>query len=206
MKPADAWAASFSRCARMVISPSSGRTRSWKLRPGSPNSFATQDCKHAGLIPIRRRKRVTWCVTSGLSRMPGSPLGFFTTELFTLKAKLAVLHEPFVKPRRDGVEESIAEFVIRRLNQEFLDHAIDALVAGIYAGDPYKLSVPHAFPKLKALEDKYGSMIKGQIFARATARKAARWPRIGRRSFLSTRFAGFAGLVGRPARRRGEAE
>ncbi len=102
--------------------------------------------------------------------MPGSPLGFFTTELFTRKAKLAVLREPFIKPRRDGVEESIAQFVVRRFNQEFLDHAIDALVAGIYAGDPYKLSVTHAFPKLKALEDNYGSMIKGQIFG-ARARK-----------------------------------
>lgn len=96
--------------------------------------------------------------------MPGSPLGFFTTDLFSLKAKLAVLREPFVPRRRDGVEESIAQFVVRRFNQEFLDHAIDALVAGIYAGDPYRLSVTHAFPKLKALEDNYGSMIKGQIF------------------------------------------
>jgi oxygen-dependent protoporphyrinogen oxidase len=96
--------------------------------------------------------------------MPGSPLGFFTTKLFTAKAKLAVLREPFIKPRRDGVEESIGQFVVRRFNQEFLDHAIDALVAGIYAGDPHKLSLPHAFPKLKALEDNYGSMIKGQLF------------------------------------------
>ena len=104
--------------------------------------------------------------------MPGSPLGFFTTELFTAKAKLAVLREPFVPPRRDGVEESIAEFVVRRLNQEFLDHAIDALVAGIYAGDPHKLSVPHAFPRLKALEDKYGSLIKGQIFGARDRKKS----------------------------------
>ena len=96
--------------------------------------------------------------------MPGSPLGFFTTELFSWKAKLAVLREPFVPRRRDSKEESIAEFVQRRMNQEFLDHAIDALVAGIYAGDPYKLSLTHAFPRLKALEDKYGSLIKGQIF------------------------------------------
>src|SRR2546425_1130751 len=103
--------------------------------------------------------------------MPGSPLGFFTTNLFTLKAKVAVLREPFVKPRCDGVEESIAQFVVRRFNQEFLDHAIDALVAGIYAGDPYKLSVTHAFPKLKALEDNYGSMIKGQIFGARRRRK-----------------------------------
>ncbi|HWD93482.1 MAG TPA: protoporphyrinogen oxidase [Verrucomicrobiae bacterium] len=96
--------------------------------------------------------------------MPSSPLGFFTTDLFTLKAKLAVLREPFVAPRRDDVEESIAEFVVRRFNQEFLDHAIDALVAGVYAGDPRKLSVTHAFPKLKEVEDNYGSMIKGQLF------------------------------------------
>jgi protoporphyrinogen/coproporphyrinogen III oxidase len=95
--------------------------------------------------------------------MPGSPLGFFTTDLFTLKAKLAVLREPFVPPRRDGVEESIADFVKRRLNQEFLDHAIDALVAGIYAGDPGRLSVQHAFPRLAQLEARYGSLIKGQI-------------------------------------------
>jgi oxygen-dependent protoporphyrinogen oxidase len=95
--------------------------------------------------------------------MPGSPLGFFTTNLFSAKAKLAVLREPFVPPRRDGKEESIAEFVIRRLGNEFLDQAIDALVAGIYAGDPHKLSVTHAFPKLAQLEAKYGSLIKGQI-------------------------------------------
>jgi oxygen-dependent protoporphyrinogen oxidase len=95
--------------------------------------------------------------------MPGSPLGFLTTELFTAKAKLAVLREPFVPARRDGKEESVAEFVLRRLGQEFLDHAIDALVAGVYAGDPYKLSVPQAFPKLGQLEARYGSLIKGQI-------------------------------------------
>jgi len=95
--------------------------------------------------------------------MPGSPLGFFTTNLFTFKAKLAVLREPFVPARRDGKEESIAEFVVRRLGREFLDHAIDALVGGVYAGDPNKLSVQQAFPKLAQLEAKYGSMIKGQI-------------------------------------------
>ncbi len=103
--------------------------------------------------------------------MPASPLGFFTTELFTAKAKLAVLREPFVPRRREGEEESIAQFVQRRLGQEFLDHAIDALVAGVYAGDPYKLSVPQAFPKLAALEARYGSLIKGQILGARDRKK-----------------------------------
>ncbi|MEI6034966.1 MAG: protoporphyrinogen oxidase [Verrucomicrobiae bacterium] len=104
--------------------------------------------------------------------MPGSPLGFLTTKLFTLQAKLAVLREPFVPPRRDGVEESIAGFVVRRLGREFLDHAIDAMVAGVYAGDPSSLSVQQAFPKLAALEARYGSLIKGQILGASERRKS----------------------------------
>ena len=61
--------------------------------------------------------------------------------------------------------------MLRRLGQEFLDHAIDALVAGVYAGDPYKLSVPQAFPKLGQLEARYGSLIKGQIFGARERKK-----------------------------------
>jgi oxygen-dependent protoporphyrinogen oxidase len=103
--------------------------------------------------------------------MPDSPAGFFTSPLFTIGAKMALLREPFVPRRRDGKEESIAEFVVRRLGQEFLDHAIDALVAGVYAGDPYKLSVPQAFPKLSRLEDRYGSLIKGQMLGARERKK-----------------------------------
>jgi oxygen-dependent protoporphyrinogen oxidase len=104
-------------------------------------------------------------------QMPTSPLSFLTTKLFSAKAKLAVLREPFVPARRDGKEESIAEFVLRRLGPEFLDHAIDALVAGVYAGDPYRLSLPQAFPKLAQLEARYGSLIKGQILGARDRKK-----------------------------------
>jgi protoporphyrinogen/coproporphyrinogen III oxidase len=96
--------------------------------------------------------------------MPSSQAEFLTTKLFSARAKFALAREPFVPPRRDGVEESVAEFVLRRLNQEFLDRAIDPLIAGIYAGDPHKLSVKHAFPKLREAEQKHGSLLKGQLF------------------------------------------
>ena len=38
---------------------------------------------------------------------------------------------------------------------------------GVYAGDPHRLSVKHAFPKLHALEQRYGSLIRGPIPRRA---------------------------------------
>ena len=103
--------------------------------------------------------------------MPSSQLGIFTSELLGVKAKLALVREPFIKPRRAGVEESIAQFVVRRLNQEFLDRIVDALVAGIYAGDPHKLSVQQALPRLAQLEAKYGSLIKGQFFSARERKK-----------------------------------
>ncbi len=98
-----------------------------------------------------------------LVALPTSPPKFFTTHAFSMGAKLALMREPFVPPTPEGVEESIAQFVRRRLGNEFLNYAIDPLVAGIYAGDPERVSVAAAFPKLLALEKKYGSLIKGQI-------------------------------------------
>ncbi|MDG5767419.1 protoporphyrinogen oxidase [Balneolales bacterium ANBcel1] len=60
-------------------------------------------------------------------------------------------------------DESLAEFVRRRLNDEFLKWPIDALVGGIYAGDPEQLSVRHAFPRLSLLEEQHGSLILGLL-------------------------------------------
>lgn len=103
--------------------------------------------------------------------MPASPLKFFGTPLFSWRAKLALLREPFLPRKKDDREESVAEFVVRRLCQEFLDYAINPLVSGIYAGDPARLSVQHGFPKLAALEAKYGSLIKGQILGAKDRKK-----------------------------------
>src|SRR4030065_684888 len=98
-----------------------------------------------------------------LHALPMSPPAFFKTKLFSGKAKLRLLAEPFIGRSRDGYYESIAEFVKRRLGKEFLDYAINPFVAGVYAGNPEDLSVKSAFPKLYELEEKYGGLIVGTI-------------------------------------------
>ena len=92
-----------------------------------------------------------------------SPPAFIKSKLFSGKAKLRLLKEPFVGKSRDGYYQSIAEFVTRRLGQEFLDYAVNPFVAGVYAGNPEDLSVKSAFPKLYALEEEYGGLIVGTI-------------------------------------------
>lgn len=98
-----------------------------------------------------------------LHALPMSPPALIKTKLFSTKAKFRLLAEPFIGRSADGYYQSLAEFVRRRLGQEFLDYAINPFVAGVYAGRPEELSVKSAFPKLYALEEKYGGLIIGTI-------------------------------------------
>jgi protoporphyrinogen/coproporphyrinogen III oxidase len=101
--------------------------------------------------------------------LPASPLGFVTTPLFSARAKLRLLGEPWRPRGRTDAEETVADFVTRRLGPEFLDYAINPFVAGVYAGDPRRLSVRQAFPKLFAIEQEHGSLIRGALAHRNTS-------------------------------------
>lgn len=98
--------------------------------------------------------------------LPMSPPSFFLSPFFSWRAKLKLLREPFVAPAPKDWEESLSQFVLRRLGPEFLDYAVDPFVAGVYAGDPDRLSVKYGFRKLYNLEQDYGSLIKGQLRGR----------------------------------------
>ncbi len=95
--------------------------------------------------------------------VPDSPAALLGTPLLSASAKLSILREPFRRRSRNDHDESLADFVRRRLGEEFLKWPIDALVGGIYAGNPERLSVRHAFPRLALLEEQHGSMILGQL-------------------------------------------
>ena len=96
-------------------------------------------------------------------KLPTSPLGFLASPLFSCRAKARLLAEPFIRRAPADKEENLAQFVRRRVGREFLEYAINPFVAGVYAGAPETLSVREAFPKLHALEQRYGSLILGQL-------------------------------------------
>lgn len=108
-----------------------------------------------------------------LHALPTNPPAFLKTKLFSGKAKLRLLLEPFIGRSEDGYYQSISTFVRRRLGQEFLDYAINPFVAGVFAGNPDDLSVKSAFPKLYRLEEVYGGLIKGMIKGAKERKKRA---------------------------------
>ena len=87
---------------------------------------------------------------------PTRLLPFAFTSLFSLRAKLRMAAEPLVPARRDDVDESLADFARRRLGSEALERLVGPMLAGIYAGDPERMSVRSTFPQLLEMEKKGG--------------------------------------------------
>lgn len=116
-----------------------------------------------------------------LNALPGGFMSFITTPLWSPLGKMRIFLEPFIG--KGDHEESIAEFVERRLGREILDYGINPFVAGVYAGNPSELSVRAAFPKLYALEEKYGGLIKGTIKGARERKKRPEKARISARLF-----------------------
>jgi oxygen-dependent protoporphyrinogen oxidase len=105
--------------------------------------------------------------------LPTSPGALFMSSAFTPGAKFRLWREPFIAPAPSDIDESIADFARRRLGAEILEYAVDPFVAGVYAGDPERISMAAAFPRIHALEQKYGSVIRGQIQAARERRRTA---------------------------------
>lgn len=93
-----------------------------------------------------------------LSMNPNNLLKF---PLFSFKTKLKFFLEPFIPRSKRGAGLAVAPFIRRRLGEEFLKYVIEPFSSEVYAGDPERLSIEAAYPKLFDLEQKYGSIIKG---------------------------------------------
>jgi len=136
-----------------------------------------------------------------LHALPMAPPGLVATRLFSGRGKLRVAGETLVRRRREGGDETVADFVRRRFGPEFLDYAIAPFVSGVYAGDPERLSLRSAFPIMYEFEHDHGGVIRGAMKT-ARERKARRAAR-GKSgpSRLVSFDGGMATLTGRLAER-----
>jgi oxygen-dependent protoporphyrinogen oxidase len=101
------------------------------------------------------------------------PISLLSTPLLSFKAKMRLLREPFITPlavnddgnnggNNDGNDdETVADFMRRRVGDEALEYLVNPFVAGIYADSPCNLSVRAVFPTLWRFERQYGSLLKG---------------------------------------------
>jgi oxygen-dependent protoporphyrinogen oxidase len=148
------------------------RRDGWLVEAGPTSLTATAPLEglidrlslNAARIQTQAAAKRRYIVRGGqLVALPDGPGSLASTDAISGAAKFALLREPFVTARRDDDEESLAALVRRRLNREILDYLVNPLIAGIYAGDPERLSVKYAMPMLHDGERKHGSLIVGAM-------------------------------------------
>lgn len=102
--------------------------------------------------------------------VPTGVLSSVTSPLLSLRGKVRLAVEPWVKPfPLAGV--SAEEFIRRRIGREGYERLFEPVVAGIYAGDPREMEMRYAFPKLTALVENSGSLIRGAVERMRRARR-----------------------------------
>ncbi len=135
-------------------------------------------CESLGIEPLRSnenaKKRYIF-FDGKLNALPESPPSFLRTHLISPIGKLRMAYE--VIAPKGPEDETVADFILRRLGREALERLIDPMVSGVFAGDPYKMSITSCFPRIKELEKEYGSLIRALLKLKKQ-RKKEKGPRV----------------------------
>ncbi|OCT14919.1 protoporphyrinogen oxidase [Paenibacillus pectinilyticus] len=134
---------------------------------------------------------------------PGLVLGiptqmtpFMKTGLISLGGKIRAAMDLILPKRNIAGDESLGHFLERRLGKEVLERIVEPLLAGIYAGDTYKLSLKSTFPQFRAMEQKHRSLILGMMASRKNvSEETAHLPAAIRSSVFVTFKRGLQTLV-----------
>ncbi len=117
---------------------------------------------------VRRRYLVTDGRLHGIAIHPAA---FLTSDFLSLAGRLRLLAEAVVPRHSSEAEETVAAFCRRRFGREFADRVIDPLVGGMFAGTPDALSMMATFPRLVALEQNFGSVLRGAVLGRLSGKR-----------------------------------
>ncbi len=109
-----------------------------------------------------RRHGQLYPLPTGLTGMiPTNLAALRENPLISPEGQARLAEEATIPPAPDNGDETIANFVTRRLGTEVYEALVEPLMSGIYAGDGTQLSLAATFPQLRQLELKYGSLLNG---------------------------------------------
>lgn len=180
---------------------------------GGPDTFlaskpwAVALCKELGLAErlhgTNPQKRNTYILCNGrlrplpdgLMMMVPSKFGpMIRTGLLSWPQKTRMGLDFFLPPRPLNGDESLGEFVSRRLGRAAYERLIEPLMSGIYAGDGDQLSLQATFPYLRDMELKNGGLIRGALAYRKKMSANGK-KKTGSRSVFLTPTTGLAEIV-----------
>jgi oxygen-dependent protoporphyrinogen oxidase len=152
------------------------------IADAGPDSFVTRKreiwdlVRELGLedrvIDPGSEARGTYVLDGGLPvRLPLDPVGFVRSPLMSARGKLRLLAEPFMPRKGDDADESLADFVTRRLGAEALDKFVGPVLGGIYNANPETQSILVTAPIMRQMEQAHRSLFLASLSAMRARQK-----------------------------------
>ena len=180
---------------------------------GGPDSYLTQKpwaaqlAREIGLddqfLPTNDDRRQTFVLNKGkpaklpdglMLIVPTKIRPFALSRLISPLGKLRMGLDWFIKPKMDDEDETLAQFIKRRLGNEALDKIAEPLLSGIYNADAEMQSMMATFPRFRQIEQKHGSLTKGMLAAQKARQQAPPNPN-GKPSMFTSFKPGMEELV-----------
>jgi oxygen-dependent protoporphyrinogen oxidase len=95
---------------------------------------------------------------------------FATSPLISPLGKLRMALDLVIPARAEETDESLADFIRRRLGSEALDRLAEPLMSGIHSAECERQSLLATFPRFRDIERRHGSLIRGMVAGRAAAK------------------------------------
>ncbi|MBI2955258.1 MAG: protoporphyrinogen oxidase [Chloroflexi bacterium] len=111
---------------------------------------------------------------------------FITSPLFSWPGKIRMGMDLIVPKSRNIDDETVADFVKRRLGTECLEKLAEPMIGGVHASDPYRMSLKATFPRFLQMEQKYGSLIRAFLAARRKAPPPSTKAEAPKRTYFTT--------------------
>lgn len=139
----------------------------WELvqQMGLESEFITPK-KDYRIAQVVRRGRL-YPIPNGFSLMQPTRMGsILATPILSVAGKLRVLREALVPAKKDGLDESVESFAVRRLGRECFERLVEPIVGGIFTAKADQLSMQAAMPQFVRMEQEHGSLIRAAFAKR----------------------------------------
>jgi len=120
---------------------------------------------------VLNRKKLTPLPDGILLIVPTKIMPFALSPLISVLGKLRMGLDLFIRPKPDDNDETVAQFIKRRLGSEAVDKIGEPLLSGIYNAEAEKQSLLATFPRFRAIEKEHGSLIRGMLGSRKASQK-----------------------------------
>jgi len=121
---------------------------------------------HQRKVYVLNKGRLTALPEGVMLIIPTRIMPFVLSPLISWPGKIRMGLDWFIPRRLEQSDETLGNFVHRRLGREALEKIAEPLLSGIHVSDPEKQSLQATFPRFHAIEKKHGSLIRGMLAER----------------------------------------